>query len=82
MSLLADGTPVVDWGALGQVVAYSLAVGVGVAICFSLAIVGATRLSEVRRGAGAVGYALLALGGLAVTIGAVVIAIVVMTNKG
>jgi hypothetical protein len=80
--VFADGTPIVDWGALGQVVAYSLGIGVGVAICFSLAIVGATRLSEVRRGSGAIGYALLAAAGLAVTVGAVVIAIIVMTKKG
>ena len=81
MSVLADSTPIVDWSALGQVVLYSLGAGVGVAICFSLAIMGATRWSEVRRGTSAAGYALLAVLGLAVTIGAVVIAIVVMTNK-
>ena len=82
--LLAD--PVVDWGKLGQVIAYSAVVGVGVAICFSLAIVGATRFSEVRRGGArggaAVGYALLAMLGLAATIAAAVGAIIVMTNKG
>ena len=82
MRLLGDSTPIVDWSALGQVVLYSLGVGVGVAICFSLAIVGATRWSELRRGTGAAGYALLAVLGLAVTVGAAVIAIVVMTNKG
>jgi hypothetical protein len=80
--LLADSAPIVDWSALGQVVLYSLGAGVGVAVCFSLAIVGATRWSEVRRGSAAAGYALLAVLGLAVTVAAVVIAIVVMTNKG
>jgi hypothetical protein len=84
MTLLAD--PVVDWGKLGQVVAYSAVVGIGVALCFSLAIVGATRFTEVRRGGArpvaAIGYALLATLGLAATIAAAVGAIVVMTKKG
>jgi hypothetical protein len=83
MTLLAD--PIVDWGKLGQVVAYSAAVGIGVAFCFSLAILGATRFTEARRGGGstvaAAGYALLATLGLAATVAAAVIAIVVMTNK-
>jgi hypothetical protein len=82
VSVVADSTPVVDWGALGQVVLYSLGIGVGVAVCFSFAILGATRWNEVRRGSGAAGYALMAVLGLAVTVGAVVLAIVVMTRKG
>ena len=83
MLLAAD--PVVDWGKLGQVVAYSAVVGIGVALCFSLAIVGAIRFSEARRGPGgtgaALGYALLATLGLAATLAAAVGAIIVMTNK-
>jgi hypothetical protein len=83
--LLAASDPVVDWAKLGQVILYSLAVGVGVALCFSLAIVGATRLAEIRRGEGrgaaAVAYGLLAALGLAASLAAAVIAIVVMTNK-
>ena len=86
MSLLAASTPVVDWDALGKVVLYSLAAGIGVAICFSLAILGAARFAEVRRGgsggAGAVGYVVLTLLGLAATLGAAVLAIIVMTRKG
>jgi hypothetical protein len=78
--------PVVDWGTLGEVVLYSLAAGVGVAICFSLAIVGATRFTEVRRdggtGVAAVAYGALAALALAATLAAVVIGIVVMTSKG
>jgi hypothetical protein len=84
MMPLAD--PVVDWGKLGEVIAYSAVVGIGVALCFSLAILGATRFTEVRRGEGrnvaAVGYALLATLGLAATVAAAVGAIIVMTNKG
>jgi hypothetical protein len=86
MRLLAASDPVVDWGKLGQVVAYSLIVGVGVALAFSLAILGATRFAEVRRSDGgaaaAAGYALLATLGLAATLAAAVVAIVVMTKKG
>ena len=84
MSLLAASTPVVDWGKLGQVVLYSLGAGVGVSLCFALAILGATRFTEVRRsggGAAAIGYAALAVLGLVVTLGAAVAGIVVMTSK-
>jgi hypothetical protein len=86
MRLLAASDPVVDWGKLGQVVAYSAIVGVGVALSFSLAILGATRFAELRRSDGsaaaAAGYALLATLGLAATVAAAVVAIVVMTKKG
>jgi hypothetical protein len=85
MSLLAASSPVVDWGKLGQVVLYSLGSGLGVALCFSLAIVGATRFAESRRGGGgggaAVAYAVLAAAGLVATVGAVVLGIIVMTSK-
>jgi hypothetical protein len=84
MTLFA-ADPVVDWGKLGQVVAYSAVVGIGVALAFSLAIVGATRFNEVRRSDGSVvaaaAYALLATLGLAATVAAAVVAIVVMTKK-
>ena len=82
MSSLA--AQVVDWGTLGQVVVYSLGAGVGVAICFSIAIVGATRFAEARRGeagVAAVFYGLLASLGLAATVAAVVIGIIVMAKK-
>jgi len=85
MTLLAASSPVVDWSNLGQVVLYSLAAGVGVALCFSLAIVGATRFAEARRGTAggpAALYALLAVAGLAATVGAVVVGIIVMASKG
>jgi hypothetical protein len=88
-SLVAASSPVVDWGKLGDVVLYSLIIGVGVALCFAVAIVGATRFNEVRRedrggmaSVMAIGYAALAALGLAATLGAVVVAIVVMTTKG
>jgi hypothetical protein len=78
--------PVVDWQTLGEVVLYSLAAGVGVAVCFSLAIVGAARFGDARRegggGVAAIAYAALAALGLGATLAAVVIGIVVMTSKG
>jgi hypothetical protein len=81
--LAAASTPIVDWAKLGQVVVYSLGAGIGVMICFALAVVGATRFAEIRRGdrGGAFGYALLATLGLAATVAAAVLAIIVMTQK-
>ena len=75
---------VVDWAALGKVVVASLIAGVGVTLCFSLAVAGATRFAEMRRDSRAVEatlYAVLGLAGLAATIVSVVLAIVVMTKK-
>ena len=75
---------VVDWSALRDVVLYSLAAGVGVTVAFSLAILGLTRLADMRRDgrtAEAVGYATLATLGLAVSATAVVIGIILMTSK-
>jgi hypothetical protein len=84
MSVLAASSPIVDWGTLGQVVLYSLGAGVGVALCFSIAIVGSIRFAEARRAGAAVPaafYAALATLGLLATTGAVVIGIVVMASK-
>jgi hypothetical protein len=80
-SLAAD---IVDWGTLGQVVLYSLGAGVGVALCFSIAVVGATRFAEARRagaGGSAAFYAVLATAGLAATTAAVIVGIIVMAKK-
>ena len=60
---------VIDWGALGKVILYSVIAGVGVPTIYSLAVVGATRSTEAgrerRAGAAAVYAVLAALGGLA-----------------
>jgi hypothetical protein len=78
------GASAVDWAALGKVVVASLISGVGITFCFSIAIVGATRFAELRRdqrSGGAAVYAVIGLLGLATTVAAVVIGIVVMTRK-
>ena len=75
---------VVDWAALRDVVLYSLAAGIGVTIAFSLAILGSTRFSDMRRDertVEAVVFAGLALFGLAVSFAAVAFGIVVMTSE-
>jgi len=75
---------IVDWSALLDVVLYSLAAGIGVTIAFSLAILGGTRFSVMRRDqrvVEAVGYATLTVVALGVSAAAIVLGIVVMTAK-
>ena len=75
---------IVDWAALGEVVLFSLIAGVGVTLTFSVMILGITRVAELRRDQRPVEasfYALLALVGFAVTAGALIAAILVMTQK-
>jgi|tagenome__1003787_1003787.scaffolds.fasta_scaffold16782144_1 hypothetical protein len=84
MTVLA-ADPIVDWGALGEVILVSLVAGVGVTLAFSLATLGALRFADLRRNdrlVGATFYALLGLLGAAVTVGALIAGIVVMTQKG
>ena len=74
---------VVDWGALLDVVLYSLGAGVGLTIAFSLAILGATRLGDMRRderGMEAVAYGVLAVMGLGLSAAGIVFGIVVITS--
>jgi hypothetical protein len=75
---------IVDWSALGKVIVFSLGAGVGITLCYSLAIRGAIRYAERRRddrSVVAVFYGVLSLAGVAATVGAVVVGIVVMTKK-
>jgi Na+-translocating ferredoxin:NAD+ oxidoreductase RnfA subunit len=75
---------IVDWAALGEVVWVSFAAAIGVTIAFSMVIVGAVRFAEMRRAERmpqATLYALLGLVGLAITTGAIVAGIIVMTSK-
>jgi len=80
----ALGSTIVDWGTLGKVALASLVSGVGIAIVFSLAIVGAARFADMRRDGRAIeasAYAVLLTLSLAAVAGAVVLGIVVMAKK-
>ena len=75
---------IVDWAALFKVVYQALAAGLGVSLAFSLAVAGSTRFAdEVRenRMTRAALYGALAVAGLLACIAAVVLGIVVMTQK-
>ncbi len=75
---------IIDTGDLLQVVWASLAAGIGVTAVYGLAILGATRavdLSRERRPAEAAIFVVLLVGALAVVAAAVVLGIVVMTQK-
>jgi hypothetical protein len=75
---------IIDTDAAWQAVWTAAVSGVGVTIVFSLAVLGATRSTDMRRddrpGQAAI-YAVLALVGLAATLGAVVYAITLITTK-
>jgi hypothetical protein len=75
---------IVDWKTLGEVALAAFLAGVGVATAFSFAIVGATRMVEMRRDgrqveAGA--YAALMILGLAGSGAAIAFGVIVMTTK-
>jgi hypothetical protein len=75
---------VVDWGALGKVVLYSLVAGVGVPAVYGFAVLGAGRsvdAQRVKRGGLATAYALLALFGGAVCLVAIAWGIYLLTQK-
>ncbi|HEY1595964.1 MAG TPA: hypothetical protein VGF74_11255 [Thermoleophilaceae bacterium] len=76
--------PVVDWATLGKVIAAALVAGIGVTAAFSIAVLGATRSVEMRRsqrGLESGAFAVLAVLGAAVCVGAIVGGIVVMSQK-
>ena len=82
--MLPAADSVVDWGALLDVVIYSLGAGIGVTAIFALSILGATRAVDLRRDghvAEAVAYAALMLVAFAAVAAAVVGGILVMTQK-
>jgi hypothetical protein len=81
MTVLAS---IVDWHDMLQVIWVSIAAGLGVTTVFAIALVGATRSLDYRRGGGGGGallYGALALVAAAGVAGCVVLAIVVMANK-
>jgi hypothetical protein len=74
----------VDWAALGKVVAASLVAGIGVTAAFSFAVLGTTRSLEMRRARRSVeasAFAVLGAVAGAVCVGAVVAGIIVMSSK-
>jgi hypothetical protein len=75
---------VIDGHAAWQAVWTATVSGVGVTIVFSLAVLGATRSTDMRRNdrpGQAAAFGVLALLGLAATLGAVVYAIALITTK-
>jgi len=75
---------IIDTETLGKLAAASIGAGIGITLLFSVAIYGLTRLSDARRaeaGAAAVAYGVIAAIALAGCLGAIVLGIVVMTQK-
>ena len=80
--IVADGA--VDWGALFEVVWTSLLGGIGVTAMFAVAILGATRAMDMRQSGNAAAagvYGVLTAVALAAVAVAVVLGILVMTQK-
>ena len=76
---------VVEWKDLWKVVYYSLGTGVGVTFAFAVAVAGATRFADEMREnrvTRAVVFGAAAALALAVCIAAIVLGIIVMTQKG
>lgn len=81
MTLLAT---VVEWAELGKTVAGAAIAGIGVAIIFSLAVLGAARLIELRRTgqtAAAAAAGVLMGAALIAFAGAIAVGLIVMTDK-
>jgi hypothetical protein len=81
MSLLGA---IVDWGELGSTVAAAAVAGAGVVFIFSLAVFGAARWLELgreSRGIAAFGAAAMTVLALAAFVGAIVVGLIVMTDK-
>jgi hypothetical protein len=75
---------IIDVESLLKVVAASFAAGVGVTVAFSFAIVGATRMTDMRRdgrGIEAGAYGALMIIGLVVSAAALAFGVIVMTTK-
>jgi hypothetical protein len=75
---------IVDTQALLDTVIAAVAAGVGTTVVFSLAILGAVRFTDANRegrGVEAAFFGVLAVIGVTATIGAAVLAVIVMTTK-
>ncbi len=74
----------IDFGALLKVLYSSLLAGVGISVIFSVAILGLTRSSDMRRNqrsTAATAYAALAVFGLVLSTGIVVYGLVLVAHK-
>jgi hypothetical protein len=75
---------IVDWDTLGRVAVASFVAAVGATLAFSLAILGATRMVDMRRDGRSIeagAYAALMIIGLVASGAAVVFGMIVMTTK-
>jgi cation transporter-like permease len=75
---------IVDIHSLWQTIWTAAVGGIGVSIVFALAVLGATRASDIRRAGGrgdALPYAALAVAGTLVALGAAVYAIVLIADR-
>ncbi len=75
---------IVETESLLEVIAFSLAAGVGVTLAFSVAILGAARFADMRREdrlPEAAAYGVLGAIGLAACLGALAFGLFVMTSK-
>ena len=75
---------IVDWGALREVVVYSLIAGIGVPAVYALSVAGAARSLDARRerrGTAATVYGVAALVGTAFCLFAIGYGIYLMTQK-
>lgn len=75
---------IVDVETVGKLIGASIGAGIGVTLLFSVAIYGLTRFSDARRadyGPAAALYGVIAAVALAACLGAVVLGILVMTQK-
>ncbi len=82
--MTAAGSAIIDWAALGKVMLYSLAAGVGISVAFGFAIRGPLRFADLRRDGRpleAAAYGLLTMVGLAVSLATAGYGIYVMTQK-
>ena len=75
---------IINWNAAWQAIWTAAVAGVGVTVVFSFAVLGATRTADMRRDdrpGQAAFYGVVALAGVAATLGAVVYAITLITTK-
>jgi hypothetical protein len=82
--MTAASTPIVDWAGLIQVVWISVLASCAITVAFTIAVIGASRWTELqraRRSGLAVGYGLLGALGASLTGGAIILGLIYMTKK-